>query len=1182
MKLTTLSAALTLATALSTQAQITIVQSDLPAVNNPWERSRAVPNPLLSVSGTGPNYTWNYTNLHAQEQETEVYQSVSSTNLVYALVYADLGFNPNRANLAKAGVEIAFADLLPVENPYTFRYRSSSVYKTVGFGLELAGIPVPVIFQEHDVVYQLPLNYGNTSSSYSRWNLDVPTLAYYGYEQVRNNVVDGWGTVNTPAGSFQALRVKSTIDGRDTIQVDELSLGFAIDRPRITEYKWLAKNIRVPVLQINTVRIGNTEVITEVFFYDLPRSITVDAPLSTSLCPGASVAVNYTKTGSYNQGGFFLSANIFRAQLSDANGDFTNPVTIGSVTSTQSGTINATIPLNTPPGNGYRIRVIATSPAFTGTDNGTDISIGELPLASITAAGPTVFCEGGSVELSAPVNGGYSYQWNLNGQPIAAAQDATLEVDQPGNYTVQVSNACGNANSTAQTVVVNAEPEHAFTQSDYFTCAGLATTLEVTDLSGQGNMEYQWFVDGTPVNSAGTSTLQATQAGSYSVLATNTATGCSYLTMPATLEVELVPEPTVLALNSTTFCEGGSVELTALGSTSAYLWFMNGQVITGADSETLTTGQSGSYTAAAVSDNGCISQPANFIAVQVNALPDAAAISAAGATAFCAGESVELGTNEQALSYQWLLDGTAIAGADTQQLNADAPGSYTLLITDVNGCTSAPSNNIEVVVYTLPEAAVISTDNTSICAGSSTMLEAAATSGLQLQWLLDGNVVTGANGNTLSASEAGTYSMIALSSEGCLSGPSNSITIEVLSLPDAPTLGADGPTAFCAGGNVLLLVDGNATGTLQWTLNGTDIPGANDTELSASVGGDYSAWLTDDQGCNSAPAEAITVTVNAIPATPAVQAAGATTFCAGGSLSLSYDAGAGASYQWSVDGETIDGADGSTFLATEAGAYSLQVSSAEGCTSEVSPAITVVVNEVPAAPQIEIEGATTFCAGGNAVLSADGGAGTSYQWSLNGSPITGADGASITVTEAGSYSVQISTSAGCSSAASAAVEITVNPLPAAPVITQNVGTLSTAASGSLQWYLNGNALPNATGSSIEASQNGNYTVVVTDANGCSNTSEIFAFNSVGLSEVGAASWNVYPNPSNGNFFISVPNAGLSATYYTVHDATGKLVLQGALTSTVSAIQLPDAQSGMYFLRIVQQDESSTRRIVVGR
>ena len=1171
-----------LATALSTQAQITIVQGDLPAVNDPWQRSRAVPNPLLSVSGTGPNFTWNYTNLHAQEQETEVYQSVSSTNLVYALVYADIGFNPNRANLAKDGVEVAFSDLLPVENPYTFRYRSSSVYKTVGFGLELAGIPVPVIFEEHDVVYQLPLNYGNTSSSYSRWNLDVPTLAYYGYEQVRNNVVDGWGTVNTPAGSFEALRVKSTIDGRDSIQVDELSLGFAIDRPRITEYKWLAKNIRVPVLQINTVRIGNTEVITEVFFHDLPRSITVNEPLSTTLCPGASVAVNYTKTGSFNQGGFLLPANIFRAQLSNANGEFTTPVNIGSLTSTQSGTINATIPLNTPPGNGYRIRVIATSPAFTGTDNGADISIGELPLASITAAGPTVFCDGGSVELNAPTNSGYSYQWSLNGQPIAAAQDATLEVDQPGNYTVQVTNACGNATSTAQAVVVNALPEHAFAQSEYFTCAGLATTLEVSNLSGQGTMEYQWFLDGDPLSSAGTSTLQATQPGDYSVIATNTTTGCSYLTMPATLDVELVPEPNVLALGSTTFCEGGNVELTASGGTSEYLWFLDGLVIAGAGTESLIAGQSGSYTAAAVSDNGCISQPANFIEVLVNALPAAPDIAAAGATAFCAGGSVELVTNEQATAYQWLLDGTPIAGAEAQQLATGASGAYTLLITDANGCTSTPSNNIDVVVYELPAEAVISAESTSICAGSSTLLEADAVAGLQVQWLLDGNMIPGANANTLTATEAGAYSMLTLNSEGCLSGPSNSITIEVLSLPDAPLIGADGPTAFCAGGNVLLLVDGTVAGSLQWTLNGVDIPGAIDTELNASESGDYSAWLTDDQGCNSTPAEAITVTVNAIPATPEVQAAGATTFCAGGSVSLSYDAGAGASYQWSVDGEAIDGADGSTFLATEAGDYSLHVSSAEGCASDVSAAITVVVNEVPAAPQVEIEGATTFCAGGNAVLSADGGAGTSYQWSLNGSPIPGADGASITVSDAGSYSVQITNSAGCSSAASAAVDITVNPLPAAPVITQNVGTLSTAASGSLQWFLNGAALPSATGSSIEASQNGNYTVVVTDANGCSNTSEVFAFNSVGLSEVGAANWNVYPNPSNGNFFISVPNAGPTATYYTVHDATGKLVLQGALTSTVSAIQLPDAQSGMYFLRIVQHDESSTRRIVVGR
>src|SRR5690606_29028884 len=121
-----------------------------------------------------------------------------------------------------------------------------------------------------------------------------------------------------------------------------------------------------------TTEVLGVEVVSEVYFHDLPRNVEVAQPLPTMLCAGMSIAVPYTATGVFNSGGFLQQGNVFRAHLSNANGEFANPVVIGSVTATTSGSINATIPANTPPGNGYRIRVIATNPAFTGPDNGVD------------------------------------------------------------------------------------------------------------------------------------------------------------------------------------------------------------------------------------------------------------------------------------------------------------------------------------------------------------------------------------------------------------------------------------------------------------------------------------------------------------------------------------------------------------------------------------------------------------------------------------------------------------------------------------------------------------------------------------------------------------------------------------------------------------------------------------------
>src|SRR5690606_20535698 len=214
-------------------------------------------------------------------------------------------------------------------------------------------------------------------------------------------------------------------------------MGFSIDRPRTREYKWLAPGIRVPVMQVNTIELLGAEVPTAIYFYDLPHTITVEEPLAAMLCIGASVSVPYSSTGVYNSGGFLIPSNAFRAQLSDANGAFSNAVNIGSVTSVTSGSISATIPANTPAGTGYRIRVVSTSPAFTGADNGFDLTIGTAPVATAMAEGPTAFCAGEAVQLLAGDAPGASFQWLLGGDSIDGATAPVLLADASGSYAVQ-------------------------------------------------------------------------------------------------------------------------------------------------------------------------------------------------------------------------------------------------------------------------------------------------------------------------------------------------------------------------------------------------------------------------------------------------------------------------------------------------------------------------------------------------------------------------------------------------------------------------------------------------------------------------------------------------------------------------------------------------------------------------
>src|SRR5205085_6520684 len=112
------------------------------------------------------------------------------------------------------------------------------------------------------------------------------------------------------------------------------------------------------------------------------------------------------------------------------------------------------------------------------------------------------------------------------------------------------------------------------------------------------------------------------------------------------------------------------------------------------------------------------------------------------------------------------------------------------------------------------------------------------------------------------------------------------------------------------------------------------------------------------------------VTVNATPARPSMSASGATTFCEGGSVTLT--APAGYSYAWS------NGATSQSIVVTSAGNYSVTVANANGC-SATSDATSVVINAAPSTPVINASGTTIFCEGGSVTLTAP--AGFTYAWS---------------------------------------------------------------------------------------------------------------------------------------------------------------------------------------------------------
>jgi hypothetical protein len=171
------------------------------------------------------------------------------------------------------------------------------------------------------------------------------------------------------------------------------------------DYYVVAKSIN----QYNdTVTSGEVEIMVS-NGTQLSTSAVTGSPFLVSPKAIVNVTVSYTSNVVYGNG------NIFTAQLSDATGSFANPVAIGQVTATTVTPITAQIPSASVAGTGYRIRVVSSNPALTGTDNGADLQVVpfEIALSSITAQNINTNAYGTPVTITSthPAN----YEWKYNG-----------------------------------------------------------------------------------------------------------------------------------------------------------------------------------------------------------------------------------------------------------------------------------------------------------------------------------------------------------------------------------------------------------------------------------------------------------------------------------------------------------------------------------------------------------------------------------------------------------------------------------------------------------------------------------------------------------------------------------------------------------------------------------------------
>jgi hypothetical protein len=266
------------------RAQITVTSNDMPQAG---DTLRVSMTNVVTVDYTKTAYdtTWDFSMLTPVTQRVEGFVGMASVPPEYWFVFipsvvSNLA-SPTNTNLQIPG--------FPVSDSYTFFNNTGSGFNDVGSAYKVAGIPLPMKYDVPDLYYSFPLSPGMNWNSASQASISLPSMAYMRTSRTRTSIADGWGTLITPFGTFNTIRVKSVLIQDDSVYLDTLGVGIPMYRD-ITQYKWLANGEGIPVLQVN-VELGMVSAIYRDVYRPGANPLAVDLGPDTSVVKYQSVTL---------------------------------------------------------------------------------------------------------------------------------------------------------------------------------------------------------------------------------------------------------------------------------------------------------------------------------------------------------------------------------------------------------------------------------------------------------------------------------------------------------------------------------------------------------------------------------------------------------------------------------------------------------------------------------------------------------------------------------------------------------------------------------------------------------------------------------------------------------------------------------------------------------------------------
>jgi len=225
---------------ISLKAQITIMNADMPKANDTLRFSLA-PAGNFNFATTGLNTTWDFSRLVPASQDVEKYASPLSSSYVIYFATATYGVKENNLSLG------AFTGGAGLSNVMGFYKNTATASVLLGRGVSFNSLPLGLTLAPKDTIYKFPLTVGRRDSCSFAGSLSLATLGGFTQSGYRITTVDGWGKITTPYGLFDCIRVKSVIKEVDSISISGFSIPIPNNR---TEYKWLAKGEKFPILEV--------------------------------------------------------------------------------------------------------------------------------------------------------------------------------------------------------------------------------------------------------------------------------------------------------------------------------------------------------------------------------------------------------------------------------------------------------------------------------------------------------------------------------------------------------------------------------------------------------------------------------------------------------------------------------------------------------------------------------------------------------------------------------------------------------------------------------------------------------------------------------------------------------------------------------------------------------------------